>query len=321
MKRMNVFVVILFFWLLTACTPSEQEPIHLNIMVPIGTPALTQTHMQSTMPSLGEHVTYEIETVFGTDPLVAAFGSHSYDIIFAPTNLGAKLISTGVDYMFAGTVVMGNLYLASTGYDTFSLDDLEGKTIVAFGQNATPDVVLQVVLNAHQFEISPTITYVDSVSTAQAMILQDPETIVLMAEPALSVLGLPSNLGEDLDIIDLQEEWDQITGNPNYPQAGVFVKSDIDIDVLDAYLRALQDSIDMANQDPSLVAQMAVELEYGFPEAVLITAIPRSNLAYLSAIDSQVPLERYFQYILDWNPALIGGALPDSTFYYNGEES
>lgn len=328
-KVLSIFAVFMLIFTLSACTdnkdekdtqePAIKDPIELNIMAPIGTPALAQTYMEKTMPSLGTNVTYDIETVSGADPLVAAFASGSHDIIYAPTNLGAKLISTGLDYKFAGTVVWGNLYIASTGYETFTIDDLDGKEIVAFGQNSTPDIVLQAVLAGHTFTVNPTITYVGSVTEAQAAILTDNTKIILMAEPALSVLGLPTKLGTELDIIDLQVEWETLTGTSSYPQAGIFVKSDLDQEVVDAYLVEVAKSVSEANMDAASVAQMAVDLEYGFPLGVLISAIPRANLEYKNATDSRTALETYFGYIIDMNAALIGGSLPTDEFYYTGE--
>lgn len=320
---LSIFVLVLS---LSACTkdnedlePVTKDPVELKIIAPIGTPALAQTYMQSTLPSLGEHVTYEIETVSGANPLVAAFTSGSHDIIYAPTNLGAKLISTGLDYQFAGTVVFGNLYIATTGYDTFTIEDLDGKEIIAFGQNSTPDIVLQAVLAEYTFTVDPVITYVDSVTSAQAAILQDNTAIILMAEPALSVLGLPSKIGDELDVIDLQDEWETFTGSSSYPQAGIFVKSDLDKDVVDAYLKAVETSVNEVNTNTADVAQMSVDLEYGFPLGVVVSAIPRANIEYQNALDSKEALETYFGYILDINAALIGGSLPTDEFYYTGK--
>ena len=327
-KLLSIIAVLMLLLTLSACTdnddgndtqdPVTKDPIELKIMAPIGTPALAQTYMEKTMPSLGENVTYTIETVSGADPLVAAFASGSHDIIYAPTNLGAKLISTGLDYKFAGTVVWGNLYIASTGYETFFIDDLDGKEIIAFGQNSTPDIVLQTVLAGHTFTTPPTIHYVDSVTQAQAEILLDNTKIILMAEPALSVLGLPSKLGDNLDVIDLQVEWTALTGSSSYPQAGIFVKSDLDQDIVDAYLAAVATSVSQANADAAGVAQMAVDLEYGFPLGVLVSAIPRANLEFKNAADSRTALETYFGYIMDMNATLIGGSLPMDEFYYTG---
>ena len=314
MKKINAFLLVLVvLFALAGC--KEKEEVELKILAPLGSPALAQTYMESTLPSLGEHVSYEIEVVSGTDPLVAAFGSASHDIIYAPTNLGAKLVSTGVDYKFAGTVVWGNLYLATGTDDAFTLADLDGKEIVVFGQNATPDIIVQTILDNETWTTAPTITYVDSAGTAMATLVSDPTKIVLLAEPVLSVASLPSNVA-NLKSINLQEAWADLTGETSYPQAGIFVKSDLDSEVVDAYLEQVEMSVQEANTNPADVAQMAVDLEYGFPLPVLTSAIPRSNLAFKTAQESRDALETYFGYILDFNGALIGGSLPSDEFYY-----
>ena len=311
-KILNLLLVMIFVFSLSAC---KKEDVSFKVIAPLGSPALAQTYMESTLPSLGEHVSYDIEIVLGTDPLVAAFGSETYDIIYAPTNLGAKLIGTGVNYQFAGTVVWGNLYLATSGLDNFTLDDLDGKEIVVFGRNATPDIILQTVLANHTFTVEPTLRYVDSANTAQGELMSDHSKIILIAEPLLSVLGLPINVGE-LNVIDLQDEWKEITGASSYPQAGIFVSKDLDKRVVLDYLQMIEISIEKALLDSSEVAEMATELEYGIPSTVLSKAIQRSNLMYKSASESRTALETYFGYILEMNGMLIGGSLPGDEFYF-----
>ena len=317
MKKISgFFLAILLVLTLVGC--SQPEDVALKIIAPLGSPALAQTYMESTLPSLGDNVTYEIEVVSGTDPLVAAFGSGSHDIIYAPTNLGAKLVSTGLEYQLAGTVVWGNLYLATGTDETFELSDLDGKEIVIFGQNATPDIIVQTILANETWTTEPTITYVDSAGTAMGTLIADPSKIVLLAEPVLSVASLPSNVA-NLKSIDLQAAWGDMTGTTSYPQAGIFVKVGTNNEAVDAYLSAVQTSITEALNDPAAVAQMAVDLDYGFPLPVLTGAIPRSNLMFTSAQNSRVALETYFGYIIDFNPALIGGSLPGDDFYYQSE--
>ena len=186
MKRITGLVLVLFIAFTLSGCKEEPKQVDLKVMVPLGSPALAQTHMESAMPSIGEFVTYEVEVVSGADPLVAAFGSGSHDIIFAPTNLGAKLYKTGVDYKFYATVVTGNLFLATGTDGTFDLASLEGKEILAFGQNATPDIILQTILADQEYTVAPTITYVDSAGSANAALVADPTLIVLLAEPVYS---------------------------------------------------------------------------------------------------------------------------------------
>lgn len=314
MKRIVGLVLVLAVVFTLSGCKEDPEQVDLKIMVPLGSPALAQTHMEYSHPIIGEFVSYEVEVVSGTDPLVAAFGSGTHDIIYAPTNLGAKLYQTGVDYEFAATVVTGNLYLASGTSETFDLASLDGKEIVVFGQNATPDIILQTILEDQEYETPPTLTYVDSAGTANATLVADPTKIVLLAEPVLSVADL--NI-EDLQTISLQDAWSDLTDSGSYPQAGIFIKKGTDPDVVDAYLREVELSIQSALENPSDVATMADELEYGFPIPVLANAITRSGLEFITAEDSKDALEEYFNYILDLNPMLIGEELPDSDFYYN----
>jgi len=312
MKKLLVAtMIIILVMFVSAC--KEKEITELKIIAPNGSPALSQTYVEYHLPEIS-YVNYEIDIVSGAELLVAAFGSGSHDIIFAPTNVGARLISTGVDYQFAATVNWGNSYIASKS-DIQSLEDLDGKEIVAFGQNATPDIVLRTLINATDYSVEPTIIYVDSVQTALANLMEDSNRIVLLAEPILSIGQ--QNLG-NLNIIDLQSEWASITGMASYPQAGIFVKSSLDSTIVDAYLAHVEEGINILNDDPELIANYAESLEYPFPKPVLINAIPRSNIRFETAVNSKEALEYYFEQILTLQGNLINNQLPDDAFYYNG---
>lgn len=312
MKRIiGLMMVLIVAFTLSGCK-EDPEQVELKIMVPLGSPALAQTYMEHMHPNIGDHVTYEVEVVSGTDPLVAAFGSGTHDIIFAPTNLGAKLYQTGIDYKFYATVVTGNLYLATGTDETFDLASLEGKEIVAFGQNATPDIILQTILADQEYTTAPTITYVDSAGSANAALVADPSIIVLLAEPVLSVAGMNVS---NLATVNLQDAWRDMTDSGSYPQAGIFIKDGTNEDSIEAYLREVELSIAAALDNPADVAQMASDLEYGFPVPVLTSAISRSGLEYITAKDSKDALEEYFGYIMDLNAALIGDELPENAFY------
>lgn len=309
MKKLLLVLSMILTFTLVAC---EKEAVDVKIMAPLGSPALAQTYVQSQMPELGENATYSVEIVGGTDPLVAAFTSGSHDIIYAPTNLGAKLISKGLDYSYAGAVVWGTLYIGTQSETPISLSDLEGQELIVFGQNATPDVVTQTVLA----DMNVTIKYVGSASDAQSEILANNNAFVLLTEPLLSVTKLKV---QNLQTIDMQAEWEKVTGMDKYPMAGIFVKNsliEMRKDVVDRYLELVEEAVNYANENPAETAQMAVDLEYGLPLPVLTSAIPTSSLHFKSAEDSKDDLIFYFEKIMDLNPALIGGELPAEDFYY-----
>lgn len=288
----------------TSGTTTEYvEP--LSVMTPAGAPALAQLFIQA------DDNKYEVDVVNGPDPLLAAFTSGSHDFIFAPTNLGAKLYTTGVDYQFLAAVTFGSYYLVSNQTDEFTIQSLEGKEITLFGQNATSDIVLQYILDENG--VNATLNYVDSVATANSIYIADDTKIIMTAEPSLSVLE--SNV-PGFQTIDLQDEYQKLTGESSFPQAGVFGKTTLSADQIDQFLMDLETSVSKVNTDTETAISWATFFEYGFSESVLESAIPNSHLEFVSAMDVKTDLETYFNIILSINPALIGGALPVNDFYY-----
>ncbi|MBN2540584.1 MAG: hypothetical protein JXB08_03560 [Bacilli bacterium] len=289
----------------TENTTSTEAVEPLSVMTPAGAPALAQLYIQNSDR-------YNVDVVVGPDPLIAALLSGSHDFVFAPTNVGAKLYTTGIDYQFLAAVTFGNYYLVSNQEDDFTIASLEGKEIIVFGQNATSDIILQYILEENG--VNATLTYVDSVTTANSTYIADDTKIILTAEPSLSVL---ENAVPGFQYIDLQEEYSAITGSSSYPQAGVFGKTTLTDDQIEQFLADLEASINLVNDDVPAAIVLATEFEYGFSSAVLTTAIPNCHLDYVSALDVKTDLEAYFNIILDMNGVLIGGALPVNDFYYS----
>lgn len=299
-------------------TAEPKEPVELSVLIPFGSPALSMSGLiinedsQEGEYSLGND-SYTVEIVNGADPLVAAFTSQSHDVIIAPTNLGAKFYSAGIPYKYAGAVVYGNLYLASLN-ELSTPADLEGREIVAFSQNATPDVVVQTILAANDLTDKVTVRYVGSVSEAQGELLAGTADIALLAEPILSVTKTKA----DLNILDLQNVWADSTGLESYPQAGIFVKSELvenSDQTVDAFLNLVEKSIIAANANPADVAAQLAAIEFGLPAPVIESAIPSSHLVFKTAQDSKEDLEFYYNKIMELNANLIGGALPDDGYY------
>ncbi len=302
-KIVATLTLIVFSLLLLGCKPRTQ----LRIITPAGSPTLAQLYMQE------DKELYHVDVVNGPDLLVAAFttGIPTHDIILAPTNLGAKLVQAGSNFTFAGTIVWGNYYLISKDKTTFDMASLEGQEIIVFGQNQTSDIIIKSLLA--ELNITVTITYLDSVANAAAYYMADNSKIVMVAEPSLSTIASKVS---NLQIIDIQEIYEEVTGESSYPQSGIFVSNTLTKRQVNQVLTDLKKSIEKANEYPSETGALAEELKIGFSAAIVEAAIPNSHLAFTSALDSKAALENYFNMILEMNPALIGNELPDETFYY-----
>jgi len=300
----KILTLVLGLLAILALVGCNQNTESLTVMAPNGAPALAQLFVQ-------DNDDYAVDIVNGADPLVAALGSGSHDFVFAPTNLGAKLYTSGIEYKFLAAVTFGNYYLVSMQEEDFTVESLEGKEIVVFGQNATSDIIIKYILEENN--INATLTYVDAVSTANGEFIADNNKIIMTAEPLLSVLA---NSVEGFKTLDLQLEYQEITGEDSYPQAGVFGKTSLTDRQIKKFLKDLEDSVIKVNEDLDSAVAKAAELEYTFPEAVLRTAIPNSHLDFKSALDVKADLIEYFNIILEMNGALIGNQLPEDDFYY-----
>lgn len=291
-------------FLVSACQPREEY----RVIVPNGSPAFAQLMIEGGEVPLTQ-LTIEVDRVSGVEPLIAAFGSESHAFIYAPTNVAARLIGSGAPYRFVAAINYGNGYLVSQS-PLHSLADLADLTVVAFGQMATPDIVLRALMS-EVFETLPEITYVASVQEALPFTQQE-DTAVLLAEPVLSV-ALMQN--PDLYVLDLQTLWETTFQQEGYVQAGLFVHESVPRGVIDDYLQALKLGVEAILENPPAASALAVTLDYPFPEPVMAQAIPRSNIRIVPAQEARANLEAYFNVILAFNPQLIGGVLPPEDFY------
>ena len=305
----------------TPQSPEMSEPevgsrVEVKILVPSGSTAMSLAHLIYDQPNLGEGVELTVEPyVQGSDPLLAAFTSETANVILAPTNLGASLYQKEVPYQLAATLVWGNLFLI--GQETLTLDDLAGKTITAFGQGSTPDIVLQNVLKEKGLLDSVTIEYVNSVADVQSLFAAGEIDLAVIAEPSLTVLKNKVKNVETL--IDFQVEWAQLYGGTSYPQASLFIHKDLIKnypEVVESLLAQVEASINFANEYPDQMAVQAIETGLDMPEAVIAASTPNSNLSFKSASEAKNEIQLYLEKLFEFEPKTIGGALPDDDFYY-----
>ncbi len=295
----KIIIVLLALFVLTGCTKKEE----ISMIVPFGGPEIAQLYLEAS-----EY--YDVDIIQGPDPLIAAFGSNTYDVIFAGSNLGAIMYNSQPEYILLATIVWGSTFLVSTS-DIPNMASLEGKNIIAFGQNSTPDIILKYLLS--EFNVNATITYVDSVASASAMFIADPSKIVLTAEPVLTNIKAAVS---DVNVLDFQVLYGEVSTSSSYPQASVFIKADLSDSKVAQLVDDLKDSIDKVNNDREQTANLAVELNIGLSYDVVYHSIPNNNLLYVSAQDAKAALIEYFNLLAETNLALIGGMLPDDNFYY-----
>lgn len=314
-KSLFVILLLMMAGLIASCNKNTiLEKTELSVIMPNGAPALAQAKLEYDGNKFGNYKA-TTEKVSDTTLLSAAFVSTDYDIIYAPTNMGAKMYNNNSTYVYAANITWGNVYFATSSTEVFDIHSLNNKTVYLFGQGTINETILNAVLEKNNISINEKI-WMPSTNDTKNQLILDPSSIVMIAEPVLSAASL-ALLAKDyeVDVISLQDLWNDYSGTGYYPQAGVFVNKevlDLNFELVSSYLLALEESCEYTNTNAIDVANYATELEYGLPSAsVLTSAIPRSNINYKTAKESKTALETVF----NLNLQLIGGVLPNEGFY------
>ena len=302
-KFIYIFVVLFSMLFITGCISKK-----VSVIVPTGTPSLGIANV------LNDKTLVDANIVSGSDPLIAAFTNASYDVVVAPVNLGAKLYNANENfsYILYKTIVWGNYYLVSNE-EIATLESLEGKTVLVFGKNSTPDVVLRTLISAKNINVN--LEYVDDVATANSYLLSGKADIIVSAEPSLTKMSANKNFYT----LDLQKQWQQLTGSYSLPQAGIFIKKDSkDEKYLKTVLDKMIESVQMAQTKPNVLIASAVSVDENLAKIgkeTLQKAIGNCNLR-VEETDKEA-IEFYFSQVIQLGiGATVGGKLPDEAFYY-----
>lgn len=284
-----------------------KEENQVTFLMPAGAPAISQIYIQQNKESYN----YKIDVVQGSDPLSAAFVSKSYDFIYAPLNLGAKMYINNQNYKLLALIVSCNYYFVTSTTEEFTLSDLSEKEIVIFGQNAPSGILARLILTSNNLT-DLNITYVNSVADSTNELVLDNSKVVLTAEPSLSSLEGKVN---NLKTISIADEYAKINSSFKMPQAALFVRSDIDSAVANRYLTYIEDSINKVTTSIDESAELGATLYPSFTKEALINAIPRCELDFVKSTEASSRCEAFFEILNNVNPNIIGGTV-DENFYY-----
>ena len=303
MKRFLSLILIALLAL--SCTACAEEYV-VTASAPNGAPALALAMLAVENP--------DRFTFVAAETISAEFANQNSDFIIAPLNAGAKLYKAGKStYKLAGVVSWGNLYIASQK-EGFTLEDLNGATVVLFGENTINASVVKYTLEQNGI-VPAEIQYLGGAAHTQSLLLTDPNAIVVTAEPALTAAQMKNPAITAYAVNDLYKA---ATGYDGYTQAALFVKAETaqqHPEAVKAFIAAVAASCDQATTDVDAVASAAVTLEILPNEKVAVKAIPGCAVRFMGAAEAREQIE----FTANIDLSQFGGALPADDFYYVAE--
>lgn len=256
-----------------------------------------------------------------TDPTEVLNGvvEGSYDVAAVPLNMASVLynkLNGGVQILAINT--LGTLYMLST-QDLADISALEGKTVVTAGQGATPEYVLNYLLEKNGLTDKVTVEFKSEhaeVATLAAAAGADDQTIYMLPEPNVTASLLQNQALKT--VLDVSSAFESASG-VSLAMGCIVAKKEFveqNKDAVDAFLTEYKASV--AYTETNLDDTATLCETYGIipKAAVAKQAIPRCSITCVTGADMQKIATENLNVLLAASPKAIGGALPADDFWY-----
>ncbi|PKM57754.1 MAG: hypothetical protein CVU98_04480 [Firmicutes bacterium HGW-Firmicutes-3] len=263
---------------------------------------------------------YTFEILDSPDELVSKIISGEVDVAAVPTNVALLLYNkTEGEVMVAAVNTLGVLYLLENGNTVHQMRDLKDKTVHVSGKGASPDFILQYLLNEADLAINQDVELAYNLQHADlaAAMAEGDVAIGLLPQPHVTTAMMKN---PELRIaMDMTKLWED-ANEGNQLAMGVLVTqtafAKANQETLNLFLNEYKESVAYVNENIEEAA-MLIEANGILPSvAIAKQAIPFSNIVYMDAYEARPFLDRYFEVLYNFEPNSIGGKLADDAFYY-----
>ncbi len=256
-----------------------------------------------------------------TDPTEVLNGvvEGSYDVAAVPLNMASVLynkLNGGVQILAINT--LGTLYMLST-QDLADISALEGKTVVTAGQGATPEYVLNYLLEKNGLTDKVTVEFKSEhaeVATLAAAAGADDQTIYMLPEPNVTASLLQNQALKT--VLDVSSAFESASG-VSLAMGCIVAKKEFaeqNKDAVDAFLTEYKSSVTYTETNLDDTATLCETYGIIPKAAVAKQAIPRCSITCVTGADMQKIATENLNVLLAASPKAIGGALPADDFWY-----
>ena len=314
-KLISVLLLLCFFAALPVC--AQGEAIQVGALT--GPTAMGMVRLLEDGKD-----TYEPTILGAADELVPLILQGQVDIASIPANLAATLYNkTQGGITVLAVNVLGVLYIGEYNTENLqSLADLKGQTIYATGKGSTPEYFLRYVLSQNGIDPDKDVTveWKSEPSEVVALLKAEQKGIAMLPQPYVTAAA--AQLGEGFRVaLSLSDEWAALDNGTLCTTAVVMAQKEFaeqNPEAVEQFLTELEASVAWVNENVEDAAQLCGD--YGIIKApVAQKAIPQCNLVCITGADMQQALSGCLNVIFEENPKAVGGALPESDFYYGGE--
>lgn len=263
---------------------------------------------------------YNFEILGSPDQIVGKVVNGDVDIAAVPTNLASVLYAkTKGEVLYLATNTLGVLHILENGNEIQSFEDLKGKKIVATGKGATPEYILNYLLQKNGIDKDVEVEYLQEHSELAAKMVAGEVKIGVLPQPLVT-----TTLMKNKDVrlaLDLTKEWEKVEGDKSKLAMGcVIVSKEFaknNKEVVDNFLEEYKKSINFVNENREDAAKLIEKYKIVPNAKIAELAIDGSNITFINSEDSKDMINEFFKILFKFDPKSIGGKLPDEGFYYS----
>ncbi|MBQ7549598.1 MAG: ABC transporter substrate-binding protein [Clostridia bacterium] len=299
-----------------ATTTEAYQAVDMNVLGLKGPTGMGMAKMISDSKTNGTANNYKFTISGDPTSVVAGITTGEYDIAACPMNMASVIYNKtngGVKILAINT--LGILHILDKTGTVKQLSDLKGKTVVTSGQGASPEYILNYILEKNGLKDDVKVEYLSEHSEVATAILTGKADIVMLPEPNVTVV---TSKDSSVKIaIDMTQEWNKIS-DVQLAMGAVIARKDFvekNGKAVDKFLEEYKNSVDYINTSAEAGTAIA---EAGIVDnaALAQKAIPGSNITLLTGAQLKAAAEANLNVLFTANPASVGGKLPGADFYY-----
>ena len=296
------------------------EKAKLNVVALKGPTGMGMVQLMQADEQEQTAVDYAVILAATPDEISGKLITGEADIAAAPINLAAALYNkTEGKVKIIAVNTLGVLYILENGDSVHSIADLANVKLYATGQGATPEFVLNYLLEKNGVLGKVETSYMAEHAELAALIASGvgDVKVAMLPEPNVTVSLLKN---KELRIaLDLTEEWNKVSGGVPLVQGCIVARSEVLEERPEAVAKFLEEyAASTAFANEKLDEAAALMETYGIlPSAAAAkAAIPNCNIVCITGEDMKASAQNMLQVLFDADPKSVGGKLPGDEFYY-----
>lgn len=260
---------------------------------------------------------YSFEMQSQPDVIMSELVSGKLDIALLPANVAAVAYNKtnhGVSAIDINT--LGVLYCVTGDENIKSVKDLAGKTVLSTGQGASPEYVLNYLLEKNGVTDCD-VQFKSEATEIAALLKQDPAQIAILPQPFVTVATAQN---DQLKVaFSLTDEWKSVSSDSKLLTGVTVVRNEVlenRAAEVDQFIADHQASTEKAATDVDATAELVAKYGIIAKAPVAKKALPNCNIVAIAGDEMKTDLAGYLQVLFDANPKSVSGTMPEDDFYY-----